>query len=362
MRECRRRRADAPTRRRHRHRQRRRAAARRLFDVRAAAHGRLRRHVDPADAARSRRLSSVQGAAAAEAWTPQPHRQSAEGDRRGPLHQLGAAKAEYDLFNGALARTSRKPAETFMTAASPGIIATTMDNEYYDSYENYVFALARELRKEYELIAVLGFLLQLDAPDFGLERARMFKDRARPNSSRDGDQRRGDQSRDGRNSRERIRLHICWGNWEGPHTHDFPLAGAAAPTLSRQGWRAQHRVRQSPTPARIRGASKEPATAGMILIPGVIDTTTNFVEHPEVVANRICEAVQPRRSQPGDRRNRLWLRHLGRDRSRVARRGLGEADGLPRGCRYRDAPALGLSRERQMTDGPSGLCARLRRH
>ena len=91
---------------------------------------------------------------------------------------LLAAKAEYDLFKSALGALRQKPNETFMTAPSPGIIATTMVNEYYDSYETYVFALARELRKEYELIASYGFLLQLDAPDFGLERARMFKNQS----------------------------------------------------------------------------------------------------------------------------------------------------------------------------------------
>ena len=112
-----------------------------------------------------------------------------------------------------------------MTAASPGIIATTMENAYYDSYENYVFALARELRKEYEIIASYGFILQLDAPDFGLERARMFKHRT------DGEFletmelnieaiNRATQGI----PRHAIRLHVCWGNWEGPHTHDFPLA------------------------------------------------------------------------------------------------------------------------------------------
>ena len=90
---------------------------------------------------------------------------------------LQDAKAEYDLFQSALGSLRQKPVETFMTAASPGIIATTMINEYYNFYETYVFALARELRKEYELIASYGFLLQLDAPDFGLERARMFKDK-----------------------------------------------------------------------------------------------------------------------------------------------------------------------------------------
>ena len=206
---------------------------------------------------------------------------------------LADAQAEYDLFKKALASSARKPAETFMTAASPGIIATTMVNEFYDSYESYVFALARELRKEYQLIVQSGFLLQLDAPDFGLERARMFKSQSDAeflhamqlnveaiNRATEGI------------PRDRIRLHICWGNWEGPHTHDFPLAGllpilyrakVGALSIEFANPRHQHEY---------EALRKNPLPPEMILIPGVIDTTTNFVEHPEVVANRICEAVK----------------------------------------------------------------------
>jgi 5-methyltetrahydropteroyltriglutamate--homocysteine methyltransferase len=206
---------------------------------------------------------------------------------------LAAAQAEFDLFKGALAKLPQKPAEAFMTAASPGIIATTMVNEYYDSYETYVFALARELRKEYEAIVKAGFLLQLDAPDFGLERARMFKDKTDKeflramelnveavNSATEG------------LPRENIRLHICWGNWEGPHTHDFPLSGllpilygakVGALSIEFANPRHQHEY---------EALRKNPLPADMVLIPGVIDTTTNFVEHPDVVANRICEAVR----------------------------------------------------------------------
>ena len=139
---------------------------------------------------------------------------------------LQAAKDEFDLFKSALSALRDKPAETFMTAASPGIIATTMVNEHYDSYESYVFALAQELRKEYELIASYGFLLQLDAPDFGLERARMFKNKSDAEFLRTMELNVEAINRATEGiPRDRIRLHICWGNWEGPHTHDFPLAG-----------------------------------------------------------------------------------------------------------------------------------------
>ena len=206
---------------------------------------------------------------------------------------LSAAKAENDLFKSALGRLARKPAETFMTSASPGIIATTMVNEHYDSYETYVFALAEELRKEYELIVNDGYLLQLDAPDFGLERARMFKDQTDAEFLRAMELNVEAINRATKGiPRDRIRLHICWGNWEGPHTHDFPLAGllpilygakVGALSIEFANPRHQHEyqaLRDNPLPPE------------MILIPGVIDTTTNFVEHPQVVANRLCEAVE----------------------------------------------------------------------
>jgi 5-methyltetrahydropteroyltriglutamate--homocysteine methyltransferase len=205
---------------------------------------------------------------------------------------LDDAKAECALFTDALAKLDRRPLDTFMTAASPGIIATTMVNAFYDSYEAYVFALARELRKEYEAIAACGFVLQLDAPDFGLERARMFKDRSEREflDAMELNVEAINRATAGI-PREQVRLHICWGNWEGPHTHDVPLATllpliyrarVGALSIEFANPRHQHEyeaIRRNPMPPE------------MILIPGVIDSTTNFVEHPEVVANRICEAV-----------------------------------------------------------------------
>jgi 5-methyltetrahydropteroyltriglutamate--homocysteine methyltransferase len=206
--------------------------------------------------------------------------------------KLDAAKAEFDLFKNALTKLPRAPGEAFMTSPSPGIIATTMVNEYYDSYESYAFAIARELRKEYQLIVSYGFVLQLDAPDYGLERTRMFKDQSDADFLRAMEINTEALNRaiDGI-PRDRVRLHVCWGNWEGPHVHDFPLAGllpilyrakVGALSIEFANPRHQHEY---------RALRENPLPAEMILIPGVIDNTTNFVEHPEVVANRICEAV-----------------------------------------------------------------------
>jgi 5-methyltetrahydropteroyltriglutamate--homocysteine methyltransferase len=202
------------------------------------------------------------------------------------------AKFECDLFTSAL-KSRRLPGENaFMTAASPGIIATTMENEFYDSYENYVFALARELRKEYELIHSYGFLLQLDAPDFGLERARKFKDNTEAEFLKAMEIHVEAINRAVEHiPRDRIRLHICWGNWEGPHVHDFPLAkllpilyAAKVGALSIEFANPRHQH-------EYEALKRHRLPDHMVLLPGVVETTSNIVEHPEVVARRIQEAV-----------------------------------------------------------------------
>ena len=204
---------------------------------------------------------------------------------------LSPAQEECRLFKAALAGQAAAPVETFMTAPSPGIIATTLLNAHYASHEAYVFALARQIAKEYRLIA-RDFILQIDAPDLAMERTTLFQDKsikefvgiaethvAALNEALEGI------------PRERVRLHCCWGNWEGPHVDDIPMreilpvlyqARACGLSIEFANPRHQHEY------AALREA-KLPDS--FILLPGVIDSTTNFVEHPEVIANRICEAV-----------------------------------------------------------------------
>ena len=204
---------------------------------------------------------------------------------------LGPAKDEIRLFKTALKDLSAPPAETFMTAAAPGIIATTMLNAHYDTHEAYVFALARQMKKEYELIA-RDFILQIDAPDLALERTVLFQDKTNAEFVAIAEMHVAalNEALAGI-PRERVRLHCCWGNNEGPHTHDIPLAEVfpvlcqarvGALSIEFANPRHQHEY------AALKKAKLPPE---FILIPGVIDTTTNFVEHPQVVANRICEAV-----------------------------------------------------------------------
>src|SRR5262245_44626931 len=134
---------------------------------------------------------------------------------------LSEAEAECALFQRA---DTKGFAEAFMTAASPGVIATIMLDAHYGSHERYIRALAREMRKEYELIVKRGFVLQLDCPDLAMERTRFFQD-----DPLDRFLESVALHIDAINEAvaaippDRIRLHLCWGNYDGPHTHDVPL-------------------------------------------------------------------------------------------------------------------------------------------
>jgi 5-methyltetrahydropteroyltriglutamate--homocysteine methyltransferase len=206
---------------------------------------------------------------------------------------LSEAAKECDLFLSACKTLPRPFSEVFMTAASPGIIATTMLNAYYDSHERYVFALAEQMRREYEFIHSRGLLLQLDCPDLAMERTRLFQ-----NDSLERFQEIVATHIDAINLAvtnippERIRLHVCWGNNDSPHIYDVPLeailpilyrANVGALSLELANPRHQHEYKVF---------KRHPLPESMLFLPGVIDSTTNFVEHPEVVADRICQAVE----------------------------------------------------------------------
>ena len=204
---------------------------------------------------------------------------------------LGPAEDECRMFRSALGSLPSPPLATFMTAASPGIIATTMLNAHYDSHEAYVFALAREIAKEYQLIA-RDFILQIDAPDLALERATLFQDKTVAEFVKIAEMHIAalNEALAGI-PRDRIRLHCCWGNYDGPHIHDVPLADIL-PVLTQANVGALSIEFANPRHQHEYAALKKAKLpAELMLLPGVIDSTTNFVEHPEVVANRICEAV-----------------------------------------------------------------------
>jgi len=185
-----------------------------------------------------------------------------------------------------------KFAETFMTAPSPGIISSTMLDAFYGSQDKYLTALSREMKNECQAIHKAGLLLQIDAPDLAMDRTMMYRDLDDAGFVKAVERhvRAINEMIDGI-PRERVRLHICYGNWEGPHIYDIPLE-KILPALYQAQVGALSIEFANPRHAHEYVAfKKHPLPKDMLLIPGVIETTSNFVEHPEVVARRIAEAV-----------------------------------------------------------------------
>jgi 5-methyltetrahydropteroyltriglutamate--homocysteine methyltransferase len=202
-------------------------------------------------------------------------------------------KTELADFRATLDARQQGFVEPFYTAPSPGIIVGAMKNEFYDTEEAYLAAVAKALQIEYEAIIRGGFLLQLDCPDLALERHLSFDDR--PLSDFLGFVERvvaAINTAIVNVPRDRVRLHVCWGNYEGPHDRDVPLedifpilqqANVGGFVLPFANPRHQHEYRVL---ARHRLADDQ------IIAAGVIDDLTNFVEHPEVVADRLERVAQ----------------------------------------------------------------------
>ena len=206
---------------------------------------------------------------------------------------LAPATRECDLFDRATAAAApRQFVERFMTAASPGVMATIMLDAHYGSHEKYVMALADEIRREYALIHARGFVLQVDCPDLAMERTRFFgKDPIERFQAAVTLHVDAINHATAGIPADRIRLHLCWGNYDGPHTHDVALE-AVLPLLYRARVGALSIPFANPRHQHEYAVlRRHPLPDGMLLLPGVIDTTTNYVEHPEVVADRIMQAV-----------------------------------------------------------------------
>ena len=205
---------------------------------------------------------------------------------------LSGVQKECALTRRCMDQAPKQFTERFMTAASPGIICTTMLNAYYDSHERYVMAVAEQMRKEYEYIHSQGFVLQLDAPDLAMERTFLYQDLSVKEFQKIVELHIAAVNHAVQNiPADRVRLHICWGNYDGPHNHDVPLedilpilyqAKVGALSLEMSNPRHQHEYKVF---------RKHKLPESKILIPGVIDSTTNYVEPAEVVADRICQVV-----------------------------------------------------------------------
>ncbi len=206
----------------------------------------------------------------------------------GPIEVKDSKPCRRDIDNLLAAAALHQPTEGFLNAASPGVIALFQPNVHYADHESYLYALAEAMRPEYEAITSAGFVLQLDSPDLGLGRHMMFKGQADDEYERLANLHVDALNHAVRNiAPEMMRLHICWGNYEGPHTHDAPMSQVLPIALRA---RPQALLFEAANPRHAHewvtfAEAKIPEAK--VLVPGVIDTTTHFVEHPELVAQRL---------------------------------------------------------------------------
>ncbi len=212
----------------------------------------------------------------------------------GPIRVSATAPLAFDLANFRDALTAHPAPDAFMNAASPGVVSAFQPNDYYPSHSAYLDAIAAAMRSEYEAIVGAGFVLQVDCPDLAMARHTGFQDLSEQDFLH-----QAEQQVEALNAAlvnipaDRLRMHVCWGNYEGPHTHDIDLAKILGIVLKAK-------------PAAILFEASNPRHAhewavwseawkearipeDKILVPGVVDSTSNYVEHPELVSQRICQ-------------------------------------------------------------------------
>jgi 5-methyltetrahydropteroyltriglutamate--homocysteine methyltransferase len=206
----------------------------------------------------------------------------------GPIQVRDTRPLAADLDNLGLAVAAASPLEAFMNAASPGVVALFQPNDFYPTQDAYLEALAEALRTEYEAIVAAGFLLQIDAPDLGMGRHTMYRDRTEEEFTLLAARHIEVLNHALRNvPADRVRMHVCWGKYEGPHHHDIPLA-RLLPVVLRAKPQGLLFEAANPRHAHEWAVFKDVRLPDeKILIPGVISSTTNYVEHPLLVAERL---------------------------------------------------------------------------
>ena len=211
----------------------------------------------------------------------------------GPIEWQDRTAVEKDTANLTAAVAGTTATEAFMTAASPGVIAHFLRNEHYPTREAYLARLVDVMKEEYDAIHRAGFVLQVDCPDLAMSRHLAFPDLSEPQFLKIAEANVEALNHALRDiPADRMRLHLCWGNYEGPHHRDIPLqrilpiALRARPqALSFEGANPRHEHEWI-----VFRDIKLPDDR--IIIPGVVDTTTNFIEHPELVAQRIARYAE----------------------------------------------------------------------
>jgi 5-methyltetrahydropteroyltriglutamate--homocysteine methyltransferase len=221
----------------------------------------------------------------------------------GPVEVADPTFAQRDIANLRAASDGVAHADIFMTAASPGVVDTFMPSTYYSTEREYLHAISTAMRDEYRSIVEAGFILQLDCPDLAMSRTMRFghlslaefKDVARMhvevlNEALDG------------LPRSRLRLHLCWGNFAGPHIHDVPLLEILDIALQARVGALSFEAANPRHAHEWKVFKNAPLPDDLVLIPGVIDSCTTYVEHPELVAERLqrfIDIVGPARVMAG---------------------------------------------------------------
>ena len=208
----------------------------------------------------------------------------------GPVSSKGQGELQKDISNLKAAMSAHGRTRGFMNAASPGVISLFLQNDFYKTREEYLSALADAMKTEYETIVASGLDLQLDCPDLALSRHMLFND-----LSDDEFLKVAASHVEALNyalkdvPEEKVRIHICWGNYEGPHCCDIPMDKMFSTLMSAN---AGYLLFETSNPRHAHEWTvfrdrKSEIPDNKVLVPGVVDTTTNFVEHPELVAQRI---------------------------------------------------------------------------
>ncbi len=208
----------------------------------------------------------------------------------GPIAVKDSEALAQDLANLKAAADGAGAADVFMTSASPGLVPVFQTNEYYPSHEAYVEAIAAAMQAEYEAIVGAGFVLQLDCPDLAMAHHTSFQELSEADFLKRAAFHVEVLNHALRNvPAEMSRIHICWGNYEGPHDHDIDFR-KVAPILVKAKPQALVIEAANPRHAHEWTVWKDDVKLpdDKILVPGVLDTSTNYVEHPELVAERIC--------------------------------------------------------------------------
>jgi 5-methyltetrahydropteroyltriglutamate--homocysteine methyltransferase len=202
------------------------------------------------------------------------------------VKDMGPAQA--DIANLQAAANAAHPGEAFMNAASPGVIALFQPNDFYKTQDEYLEAVAEGMRAEYEAIVGAGILLQIDAPDLGMGRHTMYKDRSESDYLTLAERHVEVLNHALRNvPADRVRMHMCWGNYEGPHHHDIPMR-LLLPVVAKARPQALLFEAANPRHAHEWAVFEEvKVPEDKVLIPGVITSTTNYVDHPELIAERL---------------------------------------------------------------------------